>query len=186
MTIPHIMLDLETFGVSSNAMFVSIGAAKFDPAKEGVVDSFHVGVDLDQTPASRTGLYGEIDAATVAFWLHPDRAAGRAALNDVTKTDMGSALDGFALWCGVENVDQLRVWGNGSPFDNVILRNAYARLGLDAPWRHWNDRCYRTIKNLAPAIKLERFGTYHSAVDDAISQALHMQKIVAALELVVE
>jgi exodeoxyribonuclease VIII len=42
------------------------------------------------------------------------------------------------------------------------------------PWRHWNDRCYRTVKSLYPDVKLERVGTHHNAVDDAESQARHL------------
>ena len=177
----HCMLDLETLGTGPDAMILSIGATKFDPSKEGVIDSFHVGVDLSQVAHSIHGLYGQIDPATVGFWLAKEREAGRAALDEVSKTDMASALDGFAMWLGDQNA---LVWGNGAAFDNVILRRAFERLGLDTPWSHWNDRCYRTIKNLAPAIVLERFGAHHSALDDAVSQTLHLQRIFSALELV--
>lgn len=68
----------------------------------------------------------------------------------------------------------VRVWGNGSDFDNVILRNAYAAIGSTYPWRYNDNMCYRTIKNLAPDVKMARQGVHHNALDDARSQALHL------------
>ena len=48
-------------------------------------------------------------------------------------------------------------------------------------WPYRNNRCYRTLKGLLPAIELERSGTHHNALDDAITQARHLQKIVRTL-----
>ena len=67
------------------------------------------------------------------------------------------------------------VWGNGATFDNVILSNAYKAAGMEQPWKFWDDRCYRTVKGLLPDIKIERLGTHHNAVYDAMSQARHLQ-----------
>jgi len=69
------------------------------------------------------------------------------------------------------------VWGNGASFDNAILANAYHKTHLDLPWQYYNNRCYRTIKNCYPNIKLSRAGTLHKALDDAKSQAMHLIEI---------
>jgi hypothetical protein len=61
-------------------------------------------------------------------------------------------------------------------FDNVILRSAFAAAGLEYPVRFWADQCYRTKKNES-AVPLVREGTHHKALDDAISQAKHLQAI---------
>ncbi len=73
--------------------------------------------------------------------------------------------------------DVVKIWGNGADFDNVILTSAYKRNDLELPWRYTNNRCYRTLKSLYPEIKLERSGTHHNALDDAISQANHLMSI---------
>ena len=174
----HVMLDLEALSTSSNALILSIGAVKFDPMQvDEVVDKFHVGVNLGSLPNKAYGF--DIDPGTVEWWMAPDRNAGRAALEETPKTDFGSALDGFAMWLGNDAI----MWGNGAAFDNVILRNAYDKFGLVCPWGHWNDRCYRTLKNLMPELRAERVGAHHSALDDALTQAIHMQKLVAKLGL---
>ena len=172
----HVSLDLETLSTASDALILSIGAAKFDPHGSGVADSFHVAVDLDLLPAKAYGF--DISPSTLAWWLSADRADARAALAETPKTDLVSALDGFADWFGP---DSLPTWGNGAGFDNVILRNACARLGLTCPWKWWHDRCYRTLKNLAPGIDYLHVGVAHSALDDARSQALHAQKVFTRL-----
>ena len=95
------------------------------------------------------------------------------------RIDLPSALYGFADWFG----DDKPVWGNGSTFDNVILKSAFAACQIETPWEFWNDKCYRTVKAQAKEIKLQRLGTYHNALDDAISQTKHMQAIVDHLGL---
>ncbi len=171
----HVMVDIETLGKGNNAVILSIGAVKFDPLGEGVIDSFYVDVD----PESCQALGLKLDASTVMWWLAPEREAGRKALVDAKQISLPEALYGFTDWFGEDKP----VWGNGATFDNVILTSAFQACQIEKPWKFWNDRCYRTLKSLAPHIKLERQGTYHQALDDAISQAKHMQQVVKYLKL---
>ena len=76
---------------------------------------------------------------------------------------------------GVRNVC---IWGNGAAFDNVILRTAYERLGLKAPWNFWDDRCFRTVKALHPEVEYVKSGAAHNALDDAKNQALYLMKVL--------
>jgi hypothetical protein len=178
----HVSIDLETLSTSSNALILSIGAAKFDPLGGDITDTFHTAIDLDQLPANAYGF--DISPSTVKWWLAEDKTAARAALAEASKTDLHSALYGFADWFGPES---LPVWGNGATFDNVILRNAFTKMGLETPWKYTHDRCYRTLKNLSPGftsgLDYVRSGVAHSAVDDAIDQAAHLQKVVKHLGL---
>lgn len=135
------MLDLETLGNGNDAVILSIGAVKFDAVE--ILDRFHVAIN----PETCTPYGLKIDASTVMWWLDDERQAARTSLLDNVTVDLPSALTGFASWLGS---DSLPVWGNGSTFDNVILRNAYRATGLDYPIRFWHDWCYRTVKNMAP------------------------------------
>ena len=40
------------------------------------------------------------------------------------------------------------VWGNGSNFDNRILREAYDHLGMKCPWHYRDDRDMRTYTDM--------------------------------------
>lgn len=178
--IDHVMLDLETLGTGNRAVILSIGAVKFRPDTPAhpnlfpVYDSFHIGVD----PRSCVAHGLEMDADTVMWWFDSGRDHARQALQDLERVDLVTALEGFAMWFGAES---LPTWGNGAVFDNVIMRSAYKATGQETPWKFWDDRCYRTLKALAPDVVLERVGTYHNALDDARSQAKHLQTIVAKL-----
>lgn len=184
----HVMVDLETLGNGSDAHILSIGAVKFDST--GILDRFHVGIDLES--CARSGL--KSDVSTIEWWLDLTCDAPEAwrAWKALDKVDVYNALDGFAIWykdvgefvpLEPTEPDKQPLWGNGATFDNVILRNAFKACRLDFPVPFWLDRCYRTLKAMAPEIKLERKGTHHSAVDDAESQALHLIRICKDLEI---
>lgn len=161
----NVMLDLETMGNTSNAAIIAIGAVRFDKA---VTDRFYKVVNLQS--CVEVGL--DIEPSTVMWWMQQSaEARGKFAVEAI---GLNEALRSFADWVG----DDAVVWGNGAAFDNVILANAYRKSRLPLPWKFYNDRCYRTVKNLHPEIELERVGTYHCAVDDAESQAQHLIRIL--------
>lgn len=172
----HVMIDLETWGTGPDAAIISIGACIFVPTTSEIVDRLHVLISAE----SNQDFGRKIEAATVMWWMSPDRDVPRKRWVEADKVDLWSALEGFAQWC-----PDVPVWGNGATFDNAILSSAYKTVGLDQPWKFWNDRCYRTLKNLAPEVRLVREGEHHDALDDAVSQARHMQTIVAKLGLTV-
>jgi DNA polymerase III epsilon subunit-like protein len=169
------MLDTETMGTGSYAAMVSLGAVRFDPNGKSVdiTDSFYTAITLKSS--MKAGL--RVDADTIEWWLDPERAAARDAFLSVNKVDLDEALLGFSEWYGDD--DTVPVWGNGATFDNVILSNAYQAVGIDRPWGYRADRCFRTIVNIVqPPVKKPPYGVSHHALDDAIAQALYLQKIV--------
>lgn len=171
-----VMLDLETMGNGPQAAIVAIGAVEFDPAAQEIGRSFYRVVDL----ASSVRAGGVMDAGTVMWWLGQSDEARRALLATDTVT-LNEALREFYDWAGVcAHWKDLRVWGNGAAFDNVILASAYRACGLQLPWQFWNDRCYRTLKALHPGVTVPREGVHHNALDDATHQAKHLLAILAA------
>lgn len=172
----QVMIDLETFGTGNDAVILSIGAVKFDPETSGMplTDGFYVAID----PRSCVAAGLKMDASTVMWWMDEDRDEARRALMSTERLDLVTALEGFTMWFGHES---LPVWGNGATFDNVILRSAFRATGQDCPWHFWHDRCYRTVKNLAPGVELQREGTHHHALADARSQAAHLLEIMTYL-----
>ena len=166
----NIMIDLETMGSGSNAAIVSVGAVVFD--ENGIGATFYRKVSLKDSVS--LGL--DIDTDTVLWWMKQSDEA-RAELTDSDSFSLGSVLSEFSDFArgGGHTV----VWGCGSDFDNVILANAWGKAfpHIKLPWEFWNNRCYRTVKNLFRDVKMERTGTHHNALDDAISQAEHLIKI---------
>jgi exodeoxyribonuclease VIII len=165
-----VMLDLETMGNSSNSAMIAIGAVSFDDDK--VVDRFYTEINLQ----SAIDAGGWLDGSTIMWWMKQSDEARSAFKDNDNAPKLIDALNTFNQWLISVGVGE--VWGNGAMFDNAILGNAYKRCGLIVPWKFWNDMCYRTVKGMNKHIKLERVGTYHNAVDDAESQALHLINIL--------
>ena len=167
-----IMLDLETMGNGPDAAIIAIGAVEFDLDTCEIGLPFYRKVQLDSSVAAG----GVIDASTVQWWLGQSDEARKEFLSNDGAVSLENALVDFSGWCQMNGVEH--VWGNGASFDNVILGSAYRRLGMKQPWPYWGDRCYRTIKAFFPDIKLERIGVHHNALDDALSQAEHLIRMI--------
>ena len=165
-----IMLDLETMGNDSKSAIIAIGAVAFNSSE--IVDKFYTQINL--TSSMRNG--GLVDGSTVIWWLKQSGEARAAFADNDSAPHLQSALLEFGNWYG--RISGGEVWGNGAMFDNSILSSAYKNCGLEQPWKFWDDMCYRTVKNMYKHIKLNRVGTYHNAVDDAESQALHLIEIL--------
>ena len=183
----HVMIDLETWGTDLDAIVISIGAVKFDPEWSPledrpdpvVVDMFHVGV----LPKSAQALGFKADADTVMWWMDPKRDEARASWLALEKVDYGTALAGFLSWYGDTS---LPTWSNAVSFDVAILKHQLTKLNLPCPWAFWNERCYRTLKNLSSVpypSEEETQGIAHSALGDAYRQAIHTQAICRQINM---
>lgn len=182
-----IMLDLETLGTGNTAAVVEIGAVEFDPHGDGIRATFRRRVTLTSAM-----FHGNVDAGTLLWWLQQSHEARAAVFldddpllgtNPQLARPLDVTLDDFSSW--LEGTE-IAMWGNGATFDNIVLRSAYRAVGKKVPWSFRNDKCYRTVINLLPEHRrppFERIGMAHSAVDDATTQALHLQKVYKALGL---
>jgi hypothetical protein len=169
----HVMHDFESWALkSTKPCLISLGGVKFTGTE--IIDSFHV--RIDPADCQRFGL--EIEAETVKWWMHNDRQAARDQLDTMGEVDLYAALDGYAMWVRQTPADQLgSAWSNGSNFDNARLKEIYRILGLDWPFSYKQEECYRTMKNRFPEVPCVRVGVHHGALDDAQTQAVHLQTI---------
>lgn len=184
----HIMLDLETMGNGNNAAVVAIGACEFDPHGEDVsilaTSRFYQQISLES--AVTAGM--QMDPSTVLWWLKQSDAARKSTFEGENIVPIGIACHQFAQWVAAveRNPKDIRVWGNGATFDNIIIRSAFKAVGLPLPWEFRGDRCYRTIADLLPKARQPayvRSGTAHNALDDAVTQALYLQQCYKAMAI---
>jgi hypothetical protein len=173
----HVMLDLETMGCGHRAAIVAIGAVEFNPHTEELGDTFYRTISLENAMAA--GL--TVDGSTVLWWMKQGDSARREITNAVKPLQV--ALNDFSHWMG-PNRDAL--WGNGSNFDNRILREAYEAVNMNCCW-HWAvDRDMRTICELGKSLGINtldvvREGIHHNALDDAIYQAKVVGRIISTV-----
>ncbi|EHK6581444.1 3'-5' exoribonuclease, partial [Escherichia albertii] len=147
----------------------------FDPQTGDMGPEFSKTVDLETAG-------GVIDRDTIKWWLKQSREAQSAILADEIPLD-------DALLQLREFIDEnsgeffVQVWGNGTSFDNVILRRSYERQGIPCPWHYCNDRDVRTIVELGGAMDFDARtaipfeGERHNALDDARYQAKYVSAI---------
>ena len=174
MTKNQCMVDLETLDVISTAAILSIGAVAFDEDMNEI-DEFYIVVNTQSCiDAGMT-----TNAETLKWWMSKSKDA-RSVLSEARHTDTSitDGLQEFANW--IDENDVTYVWGNGADFDNAMLACAYDSCKLPFPWKYYNNRCYRTIKNMFSDVKMDRTGTFHNALDDARSQFQHLAAMFAA------
>jgi hypothetical protein len=184
------MIDIETMGTGPDAAILTIGAVMFDPRAE----------DTEETLRPESTLFGPItfksnaeegrafDPDTIAWWMTQSKEA-QLALVEGKQINLRGALEQFRQWIAGAKPAPTRVWGNDPDFDCVILIHAFKRAGLMWPFKFWESRSVRTIKELAyppgglrgdfPAIGV---GTAHNAQDDTIRQALAVQHAYKILD----
>lgn len=172
---PDVMIDLETMGTRPNAPVIAIGAVTFDSRKMVLGERFYCNVDL----ASSVALGSIIDPGTVMWWMGQSDEA-RKSLTKSKPLQVALALQTFAEWLDRNAIEKRsrKVWGNAPSFDCTLLSEHFRKASMDVPWEFWNERDFRTFRNLWPNVELdERKGTYHNALDDAEHQVNHIFKI---------
>jgi len=174
----HLMVDIETMGTTPGSPILTIGAVFFEPSTGELGPQFY------QVATLRSEMdNGALpDADTIMWWMQQsDQARAALSCEPLHIDRVLLRLLNFVEDQGGSNNVQL--WGNGSNFDNVLLRDAYRRSGLRPFWNFWNDRDVRTIVELGrqlafdPKREMPFTGEQHNALDDAIHQAKYVSAI---------
>ncbi len=196
-----IMVDIETFATDTNAAIVSIGAVAFNAGGDNaalwtnspgqlLVDGqgFRVNVDLGKSDPDKRG---NVDPATVEWWLQQSDDA-RAMLVSGDRLPLGEALQEFGQWLRMQAVKlpgpaKLTLWSNGPTFDEMILRAAFGRYGMDFPISFRGSRCCRTMFALATDFGWNGKEAAAAAPDDivkhdALSDAVFQARGVASMQ----
>lgn len=171
-----LMIDLKTMGRPPCGAIVAIGAAFFSVPRLSIGPTFYKVIHLGSAVAAG----GTLDTSTIMWWLRQSQAAQRAITFNAEH--IRGVLDDFRAFINQHSGEKnVRPWGNGAGFDLTILKSAYMAQGWEEPWGYSKERCFRTVRNMFPAIEYKADGTFegteHNARDDAIHQAQHMIKI---------
>lgn len=169
-----VMLDLETLATDSQAVVLSLGAVYFDENSTG--ETFYGRPNIDSQIKNGRSISG----ATLRWRMSQSKEA-QAVFAD----------EGLNVWAVLEDFrwfltkdsrtknEKVRVWGNGSDFDNVILGTLFNMADIEVPWSFRNNRCYRTLTScLHPTSNVAaigRVGVHHNALDDAIHKVRKLQ-----------
>jgi exodeoxyribonuclease VIII len=115
-----------------------------------------------------------VDPSTVDWWKQQSSEAVTAL--SVNQRPIEEVLININAFCDKHSVQYLI--GNGSTFDNAILRDACKEFNVEYPVNFWEDMDLRTMKLLAGMKGKNNFPkalTPHVAIDDAIFEAMVAQ-----------
>jgi hypothetical protein len=161
----NIMLDLETLGTKPGSIVLSIGAVYFDLS--GLGEEFYSVIRIQDS--EKYGLTK--DKSTVDWWSRQSKEAQDAIskASSIEAPGLSEVLRAFSKFVKPRS----RIWGNGSDFDNVLLFSLYEAASIVPPWKFYNNRCFRTLKNLTIADEdfTEEKENNHNALFDAKNQA---------------
>jgi hypothetical protein len=160
--------DLETLHTRADGVILSIAGAARLP--DGSLATFysHCGLKSQNNRA--------FSQSTLDWWgKQPELwAETRAACE--TAPPLDQVLRDLSQWYASlgGNDDRLYPWGNGANFDIAFLEHAFDEQGVKCPWAFWTGRDLRTLEHLAKDLgvyqAVERVGTHHNALDDAITE----------------
>jgi hypothetical protein len=166
-----IMIDLESLDTSPYCVILTIGAVRFDPKGNGVVER----LELRPTIEEQTEIHNRIiNEDTLRWWGEQSESAREEAFGDNDRKSFSECMDALYKFCW----NRRAVWSNGAAFDVVACETAWRQLGMRIPWPFYTVRDTRTLYEIAGvSLKDKKYGsrTTHKAVEDAEHQAIVVQ-----------
>jgi len=168
-----IMIDIESLDTTPDCVILTIGAVRFDPKGQGVVER----LELRPTIEDQTEVYNRrINDDTLRWWGEQSAEAIEEAMGDRDREPFSVCMEKLYKFCW----NRRAVWSNGAPFDLVVMENAWRQVSdkpNPIPWSFWTMRDTRTLYEVAGvSLKDEKHVTSHKAVDDAEHQAIVVQR----------
>jgi hypothetical protein len=176
----NIMVDLEALDSAHSATIISIGMVYFDLGKMELGPELYIELDREALK-EQLELGRSWSLATTQWWMQQSDSAREVWASKIgqvcNKEFIKQLKEYFEIF--PEHGRNIRVWGNGSTYDNICLQSYLRTFKARIPWNYKGDVCYRTIKTLfGHRAKLERIGTHHNGLDDAKTQAVHLMKML--------
>lgn len=174
----HFMVDIETLSVAVNAAVLSIGAVEFDPFSGEIKNEFYHELRLDQQK------HRLIDIGTVQWWVKQvceDTTRGNIFLNE-NKTPVRNALLMLKEFFGG---GEKAIWACDPDFDCTILSNLFNEYAIFIPWRYYEPKSVRTIRELAALHNVPMPGENktHNALEDCLRQVKEVVEFNRTLNL---
>lgn len=146
----HIMVDLETLGITTDALVTEIAAAVFTMEESDILFRYHKTLRLEPEDTV------ELNVDTYNFWNKtPENAAKFSSLFNPTSLEKIRRLPKIELWHDFHKwltkiveyfpKNDIKIWGNGIGFDIAKINYNFERLGLTNPIMFYNEMDMRTL-----------------------------------------
>lgn len=169
---PNLMIDLETLGLKPGCQILAVGIVPFGDTEECPHCNY---IRISVLSYEEFPEFTPPDIETIDWWNRQLEEAKVESFGGTTPVK--EALQKVADYISYFGPD-VHVWGNAASFDLKILERAFEIVGIPVPWSYKNEMCYRTLKNLFPAIEFVKPTLAHTALSDALAQANHAERIL--------
>ena len=174
------MIDMETLATGTKPVILTIGACKFDPLADEIVNPSMEALYLRLDIESQVELGRDISDDTIDWWGKQSAEAQKEALGDSTPDNprytIQEACDKLYKFCwGAKTV-----WSNGATADIIWAESAFRQINRAIPWKFWEIRDVRTAFDLGINPQMPE-KTEHHALADAINQAIGIQRVYREL-----
>lgn len=170
-----VMLDIETLGKQDNTAIFQIYAEAFDRKTFKTISSIELLIDITTINPSL------IEMNTLYWWTqnHPELFKQLTTVTDKHISE-GMAAAKLHMWLKYElpfegttapDVNNIYVWGNGSVFDNIKIKNFLQRNSFDYPIFYKNDQDLRSVLRTASEVsgkseeEIKKLAEFEGAVD---------------------
>ena len=180
------MVDLETCGVVSGSVILTIGAVRFDPRAKFLSADDLSGTGLDPlTMREDRAFYRRVDIDscldlgmtqdpdTMKWWSEQDPDARFEAFAADPRIKLREALLQFCMW--FKGTGAAKIWSHGATFDVAMVEGTCRHTELHIPWKFWDIRDTRTLYDFT-GISPHRPMNHHHALWDALHQAEAVQR----------
>jgi exodeoxyribonuclease VIII len=158
-----LMIDIETMGITSDAVMIQLAAVYFDPFTKEIGKKFNIYISEDSCLSS-----GFItDQSTKDWWSKQNQNVLQNIQSQ--SIDVKNAMEGFVNFLP-KNTYDLRVWSHAT-FDFVIVQNYLQKL-TKKRFNHKTAMDIRTLIYLS-GIDLDSYDwsqKTHDALDDCLFQ----------------
>lgn len=174
----HLMLDLETGGVSPGCAIFSIGACLFSPYNQELpVHTYYE--EISHSSCMEIGL--RFERSTMNWWTTQPGIIPNGV------KPLRQVLEEFVLWLsnapGLCKEQITAQWANSPSFDLTIIKYTIAQFNLNWPYPFWQEMDVRTTKALAFPNGDYKLNNAHNALQDAINQCQLVQNAYLTLGL---
>lgn len=184
-----IIIDVETFGTSSNSVVFNLAALFFslDPNEQSNLEKEYPNnfLNFRFDPSLQLELGREVDQDTVDWWRLEKNLLAMEAINKLPISDLKESMELLKSWCSELRKNYgCKIYHRGIDFDGPIIESLYETAGIKIKWESANTprdiRSYIDAKldiNLGyvPSIPKSERGTAHTALGDCINDAKQMQ-----------
>lgn len=169
----HMMVDLETLGMDTNAIVISASAIIFN--SESIVGDYYEEFRWDQWP-----LPTSVTPDTLQFWFKQVQEGEPIPMGEATPGNLPLSINRLYKDHACETI-----WAQGTDFDIPKLKFHFDQIKMEVPWKYNAVRDCRTVFKLFEGrINLDHlFCTdKHNALADAVYQVQKLQCVLNALK----